>query len=663
MSMRIVAEWENDMNLVKAVRRGFLARHVDLTGRGLEFGPFTQPTVGPEDGAISYADRFTQAQLAEGLSLDKAALIPETHYLLTSNDLSSLPQETFDYIIANHVMEHIPDMLGWLGDVGRLLKPGGVLFLALPDADHCFDRLRPSTTVSRAVERRLAEGGLLSKDQQLESSIYYQDAASRPIILSERLERARVTAIYDEKAHLGFHAHVFRSAGVLEEFFLPLMQAGWITFDLVDFMPAKGCTGGELIVVLRRPNPSCPDKRTTGRIRQSAGRVRVPSGFTRLWPTLACEKFVRVADGELAATALDLGTPLHEVIAAVADGSAAYILSGNAVACGPDAVILWPEARAEGHDDLAAIEAFVLAHKPERVMCIGFDADFHRRESLIYGDPRSSLQALLIKAGYMRAADDLYDLDDYNALDKAPQFVASFRLRSPAQVERWTYEAVSAERGLHMDMLLEGGRRADAHIARYVLAAQYVGERSLVLDAACGMGYGIEIIRALANPRRILAVDVSDFACAIARDLHITHTADSVLCCDAAFLPDVADGVIDVIASFETIEHLRDPQQLLATFRRVLNPAGYLVASVPNRWVDETGNDPNPDHHHVFDWTSFELLLHRCGFEIVERYVQNCGGALKEPHRLRHFAAFDETNSGNQAEWCVVVACPIPECE
>jgi SAM-dependent methyltransferase len=172
------------------------------------------------------------------------------------------------------------------------------------------------------------------------------------------------------------------------------------------------------------------------------------------------------------------------------------------------------------------------------------------------------------------------------------------------------------------------------------------------------MGYGLDIMRTLARPRRIVGVDLSAFACEIAQALHAAD-ADSVLCRDAAQLPELADGSVDVIASFETIEHMPDPERLLATFRRILNPAGYLVASVPNRWVDETGKDPNPDHHQIFDWSSFGALLGDAGFEIVERYAQNCGGALKEPGRLRRFVPLDGSDDGESAEWCVVVARPI----
>jgi methylase of polypeptide subunit release factors len=63
-----------------------------------------------------------------------------------------------------------------------------------------------------------------------------------------------------------------------------------------------------------------------------------------------------------------------------------------------------------------------------------------------------------------------------------------------------------------MDMLREPGRRADAHIARYVLAASLVRYGDVVLDAACGLGYGSAILASAAPSVRVIGVDNSEYA-------------------------------------------------------------------------------------------------------------------------------------------------------
>ncbi|MCY7273284.1 MAG: class I SAM-dependent methyltransferase [Phormidesmis sp. CAN_BIN44] len=44
-----------------------------------------------------------------------------------------------DYVIASHVIEHVPDFIGWLSEVRGILKPGGILSLAIPDKRQCLD--------------------------------------------------------------------------------------------------------------------------------------------------------------------------------------------------------------------------------------------------------------------------------------------------------------------------------------------------------------------------------------------------------------------------------------------------------------------------------------------------------------------------------------------
>ena len=57
--------------------------------------------------------------------------------------------------------------------------------------------------------------------------------------------------------------------------------------------------------------------------------------------------------------------------------------------------------------------------------------------------------------------------------------------------------------------------------------------------------------------------------------------------------------------------------------RRVLKPGGVLLSSVPNMWVDETGNDPNPHHFHVFDCFRKLAKLCRKFFALKEIYRAN----------------------------------------
>ena len=79
-------------------------------------------------------------------------------------------------------------------------------------------------------------------------------------------------------------------------------------------------------------------------------------------------------------------------------------------------------------------------------------------------------------------------------------------------VQKYPLAALQAERDLHMDMLRETGRRSDAHLARYHLAKDYVRPNDVVLDLACGLGYGSAMLWDNSEAAKVLGLDASAFA-------------------------------------------------------------------------------------------------------------------------------------------------------
>ena len=169
------------------------------------------------------------------------------------------------------------------------------------------------------------------------------------------------------------------------------------------------------------------------------------------------------------------------------------------------------------------------------------------------------------------------------------------------------------------------------HRSRYRFAAQFVAGKR-VLDVATGAGFGLAMLRAAG-------------AAPIGVDYHLAtlatiRTADPrLVLADAACLPFGSDSM-DVVVSFETIEHVRDAAALVAEIRRVLKPGGRLVLSTPNRAFGpverHTGNP-----FHVREFTADELrdLLGQC-FGRVDLYGQRPSPAYRyvpylmiDPHR------------------------------
>lgn len=164
------------------------------------------------------------------------------------------------------------------------------------------------------------------------------------------------------------------------------------------------------------------------------------------------------------------------------------------------------------------------------------------------------------------------------------------------------------------------GRTYLEHLARYEFAARFVrGMR--VLDVACGSGYGAQVLCG-AGACEYLGVDISEEALRLARSRYRVADNVSFLRGDACSLDKVAGGPFDVIVSFETIEHLLEPERFLAKVHEALTPCGKFIVSTPNRSYSNpsgtlTSEPTNP--YHIREWAvrEFVALLAR-SFKVEE---------------------------------------------
>lgn len=127
------------------------------TERGLEVGALTNPIVTRNMGEIHYVDHASTAELQSKYAHDPNVdihKIVNVDYVWGKARLPELvgSDAPFDYLVASHVIEHVPDFIGWLKEIHAVLKVGGILSLVIPDKRCCFDYYRQPTKEAEVIE-------------------------------------------------------------------------------------------------------------------------------------------------------------------------------------------------------------------------------------------------------------------------------------------------------------------------------------------------------------------------------------------------------------------------------------------------------------------------------------------------------------------------------
>ncbi len=142
------------------------------------------------------------------------------------------------------------------------------------------------------------------------------------------------------------------------------------------------------------------------------------------------------------------------------------------------------------------------------------------------------------------------------------------------------------------------------HRSRYRFAQAYF-EGKVVLDVACGTGFGCDMI-CRARAKLVVGVDINLEGLRTGFK-HFNSGSVKFVRADGIALP-FRDGSFDVVTSFETIEHVADYLTLLREIRRVLKHGGRIILSTPNALITSRF-PPNPFHVREFQARELHDLL------------------------------------------------------
>ncbi|WP_374573231.1 methyltransferase domain-containing protein [Phenylobacterium sp.] len=125
--------------------------------RGLEIGPLNRPIVARANGPIEYIDRASREELQQtygkNADVDPNEIVEVDHVWGDMRLIDCVGgQRIYDYLIAAHVIEHVPDLVGWLREIAEVLVDGGLAAFIIPDKRYTFDVRRRTSSDAEVVD-------------------------------------------------------------------------------------------------------------------------------------------------------------------------------------------------------------------------------------------------------------------------------------------------------------------------------------------------------------------------------------------------------------------------------------------------------------------------------------------------------------------------------
>jgi SAM-dependent methyltransferase len=269
------------VNLDIATNRQLYAAY--LRGDGIEIGALDAPLrVLPERGRVRRVDELATPELRR--AFPSVGEIVDVDVVCGADDLSPFADGSLDFIVANHVIEHLVNPLRTLELWRRKLRAGGVLFMAFPETRHGPDRIRPTTPVAHLFDE-YSSGTDRTPDEHLLAFVLawnpslFRDRRDAEHLLRwmwdqgvtdlERVpagllgrNRDTVALLLREHRSDNIHQHVF-TWDSMKELLARARAHIDLRFRLIDLSLTKGCLSEHLAILEATTEPGTADDLAT----------------------------------------------------------------------------------------------------------------------------------------------------------------------------------------------------------------------------------------------------------------------------------------------------------------------------------------------------------------------------------------------------------------
>ncbi|MBK7310868.1 MAG: methyltransferase domain-containing protein [Sphingobacteriaceae bacterium] len=136
-------------NTVEKNRYFFATKY--LKGNGIEIGALHIPLQLPQSARVKYVDRMSKPDLRHHYAELANYDLVDVDVIDDGEKLSTFIDGSLDFIIANHMLEHCKSPINTIETHLKKIKPGGILFYAIPDKRFCADKNRENTTFEHVL--------------------------------------------------------------------------------------------------------------------------------------------------------------------------------------------------------------------------------------------------------------------------------------------------------------------------------------------------------------------------------------------------------------------------------------------------------------------------------------------------------------------------------
>lgn len=251
-------------------RRAFVTGHLPMQGCGIEIAPYFNPMIDRSKYDVFYVDCIDNDEIQRKAGENpgaKGRYVPRIDAVWVPGKRLSecVGGRRFDYAVASHVMEHVPNPLGWLEEILECVEVGGRVAIMLPMRTKSMDYYRQNTTFGQIVGWSIEKPSRPTPTQVMDflsQSFHHrgEDVVEGAMPPFERAERhysdrdalTYANFVWDQKHYLDVHCSTW-TPETFVEIFSRLRRVGLLSCEVVGpFTGFPGATSAEFLAFLEK---------------------------------------------------------------------------------------------------------------------------------------------------------------------------------------------------------------------------------------------------------------------------------------------------------------------------------------------------------------------------------------------------------------------------